>query len=463
MPVSHQQQSLDKLRASWKRADWWLGVSPEEITSKTRAIQQTLEKTDRGSAGSPTTLLLTDGNKLDFLCAAIAGLESGCNLILGSEEWGESHFQQIAAWVASPVLRIDNRGIHPLTSLSSGKSTPEFPYSHPAPWIAIATGGSSGKFKLAVHTPETLNASALGFQEFLGGGSLNSFQTLPLYHISGWMTVWRTWVTGGKLATPPFSPSLAIKPSEWIAPLVPTQLYRELNTREPTLPYPQLRAILVGGAPLSPELASLARTRKWPLIPVYGMTETAALSCALPVHDFLNGLSGYGYPLPHAKLTIREPDREGYGPLRIHSRSLYLGYLGDPPRSTPWYEPSDIGGLDTHGSLQILGRSDSVIISGGKKISPEPIEQLLLQYPSLQDAAVTGIPDPEWGERLVAFVQWSSAQTTDHTTLASLLKTWLREKLPGWQVPKEVIAVPQLPRNELGKLQRNRLPSLYPN
>lgn len=407
---------------------------------------------DRGQDGSPATLVLTDGDKLDFLCAAIAGLEAGCNLVLGSEEWDEAHFREIVEWVGSPVVRIHAGKVFPLTDSLHHVSDANRTGPYPSPWIAIATGGSSGKFKLAVHTPETLTASALGCQQFLGGGPLNSFHTLPLHHISGWMTVWRAWATGGKLANLPLSPALTTSLSEWIISLVPTQLYRELNTANPTLPFHQLRTILIGGAPLNPELAALACSRKWPLMPSYGMTETAALTCGLPISDFLKGFSGYGYALPHAKLTIRDPDAQGYGSLQIHSNSLYLGYLGEPRRLSTHYEPNDLGGWDSQGSLHILGRTDSVIISGGKKISPEPIEQLLLQHPAIRDAAVIGIPDPEWGERVVAFVQWHA----DALPSASI-RDWLKSRIPAWQVPKEIIATDTIPRTSLGKLQRNRL------
>lgn len=467
MPSRDNSYLLDRPRECWKRADWWLGVPSGELTSRTAGIAHALQEISHGAEGSPLTLVLTDRDPLDFLCAAIAGLEAGCNLVLGSAEWDTSHFQQITDWVSSPVVRIHQQKPQPLTSLSSGSQTTSQIASqttrdnYPSPWIAIATGGSSGKFKLAVHTPQTLTASALGFQKFMGGISLNSFLTLPLYHISGWMTVWRAWTTGGKVTKLPNPETPDFHPDEWIVSLVPTQLYRELQASQTSLPYSRLRAILIGGASLSPELASQARDRQWPLVPVYGMTETAALTSALPANDFLNGASGYGYPLPHAKVTIREPDSEGAGQVQIESPSLYLGYLGEPARQTPFHEPQDLGYLDAQGSLHILGRTDSIIISGGKKISPEPIEQLLLQHPSIQDAAVCGIPDTEWGERLVSFIKWKSDNTTDEQNSHSALKAWLEEKLPRWQIPKEFVIVDQLPRNRLGKLQRSHLLAYY--
>jgi acyl-CoA synthetase (AMP-forming)/AMP-acid ligase II len=116
-----------------------------------------------------------------------------------------------------------------------------------------------------------------------------------------------------------------------------------------------------------------------------------------------------------------------------------------------WLHTGDRGSLGADGSLHVEGRIDDVIVTGGENVAAAEVEGVLLSHPAVTDAAVTGRPDPEWGEAIVAFVVLSDA-TGDAELLAHC-----REHLPGFKVPKAIERRDELPRNAAGKLVRDRL------
>jgi O-succinylbenzoic acid--CoA ligase len=441
----HFSSGMDVITAG----KWYHG---EDSTIFAREIQQTRDSLRTLLKGNPktnTALILSSDTRSYMLGAAAAILES-CNLILGSAHWGEDILNRLHMLLPDQTL-VWNQQWELLR-------TPQQPsihsaYEHASPWIAIATGGTSGTLKLAVHTPDTLTAAALGLQRFLGDSlPLNSIINLPLHHVSGWMPLWRAWSSNGRVTTlDKLQQHPLVCPEEWLLSWVPTQLYRALRHEKPSLPCSRLRGIFIGGAGLDDHLAAQARQLGWRLIPSYGMTETAALVAALKPELFLSGVAGYGSALPHARLHISAEQI-----LTIESDSLFLGYLGDLPHQQRIFSPHDLAQWSVEGSLHILGRTDHLINSGGEKVSPEQVEQVIMKSGLVEDTAVTGLPDLEWGERVVALIQW---RVTQDSNSHSLLQ-YLRQHLSRWQIPQQLISVPQIPRNSTGKLLRTQLKEL---
>jgi o-succinylbenzoate---CoA ligase len=302
--------------------------------------------------------------------------------------------------------------------------------------IMIPTGGTSGQLKLAMHSPATLSAAVQGFQEFYGVAEINSHCLLPLHHVSGLMQLWRSITTNGYFTTSNKVPDSFIS-------LVPTQLQRWLPDQSDWLR--SFKTVIIGGAPAAANLLAEARAAHIPLSPSYGATETAAMVAALPVADFLAGVMGCGQPLPHVHLRI-QPEN---GLIEIKSRSLMLGYYPSLRNSQEYWLTDDLGAFDELGNLQIIGRESQKIISGGEKIFPEQIEAAILATGLVKDVCVLGIPDAEWGDRIVACY----VGTVD----SLVLQTVVADRLAAFKRPKAWFDLPSIPRNSQGKVDRQRL------
>jgi o-succinylbenzoate---CoA ligase len=312
--------------------------------------------------------------------------------------------------------------------------------------ILIPTGGTSGQLKFAIHTAKTLAAATRGFQEFYEIEAINSFCLLPLHHVSGLMQLWRSATTCGhlKLATSP-SP---VPSKQFFLSLVPTQLQRWLPDSGDWLR--SFRAVIIGGAPLPADLAIAARHQGIPLSPSYGSTETAAMVTALPPSEFLAGRLSSGLPLPHVHLQI---GLEGL--ISIESSALMDGYWPPSINARSWGD--DLGAIDEFGHLQILGRHSQKIISGGEKVFPQEVEAAVRATGLVLDVCAIGWPDVDWGERVVAlYVPKGLVEIED-------LRAAISGKLSKFKQPKDWLPVEVLPRNDRGKIDRQRLISLVAN
>jgi o-succinylbenzoate---CoA ligase len=302
--------------------------------------------------------------------------------------------------------------------------------------IMIPTGGTSGQLKLAIHNPATLSAAVQGFQEFYDVAEINSHCLLPLHHVSGLMQLWRSITTNGQFTTNQEVPGSFIS-------LVPTQLQRWLHSRSDWLR--SFRTVIIGGAPASANLLAEARAAQIPLSLSYGATETAAMVAALPVTDFLAGAVGCGHCLPHAHLRIQPLT----GRIEIKSPSLMLGYYPTLREPQEYWLTDDLGEFNEAGNLQIIGRESQKIISGGEKIFPEQVEAAILATGLVTDVCVIGVPDVEWGDRVVAYY------VGDVNLL--VLQAAVADRLATFKRPKAWFALPEIPRNGQGKVDRQRL------
>ena len=363
-------------------------------------------------------LVIATADPDEFITDFLAGIVIGLPIFLASPSWGQSEWQQLQAIITS-----GNHQQH------QGQ-------------IMIPTGGTSGQLKFAIHTPTTLTASVQGFQEFYQVAAIDSYCILPLHHVSGLMQLWRSLMTGGQLLLPNkqqhFSPSL---PPHVFISLVPTQLQRLLPTQADWLR--QFRAVLVGGASVWPDVLDLARQAQIPLSLSYGMTETAAMVAALPPQDFLAGVNASGQVLPHVQLQIQAD-----GHIGVRSKAVMLGYYPQIDTEGYWLT-DDLGLIDQQGYLQILGRDSHKIITGGEKVFPAEVEAIIRSTGLVTDVYVLGVPDQEWGERVVA-VYVGEAET-------SKIKQAIQGQLSSFKEPKTWLAVPELPRNSQEKVDRSQI------
>jgi len=279
------------------------------------------------------------------------------------------------------------------------------------------------------------------------------------------MQALRCLLSGGRLVIQPFRDLLAggALPGERVSPhadsflsLVPTQLQRLLASehRDFTPWLRQFTAILLGGAPPWPSLLQTARHRQLPLAPTYGMTETASQVATLLPQEFLAGHAGSGRALPHAALSILDEagdllPPQVIGKIAIAASSLALA-RGETPISPP-LQTGDLGYLDAAGFLHVVGRETTLIFTGGEKVLPQEVEAAILATGLVGDCAVLGVPDAEWGERVVAVV------ATAEQNPGTRLRPALQAQLSSYKIPKRWLVRAELPRNAQGKLNRAAL------
>ena len=239
--------------------------------------------------------------------------------------------------------------------------------------------------------------------------------------------------------------------------LVPTQLRRALDDEQLRGALARLDAVLIGGAAADAQLLEQAKAAGIRVVTTYGMSET----CGGCVYD--------GQPLPGVSMDVDQAT----GAIWLSGPMLATGYLGDEERtrrcfvSRPqageparrWFITSDRGHI-VDGRLQVLGRLDDVIISGGIKVEPGPIEALLALNPLVSECAVVGLPDLQWGQVVTAVVVPASMPglgRVDEGAILVQIRVYLEQKLSGAQCPKQVLLADALPYKGIGKVDRRAL------
>lgn len=380
--------------------------------------------------------------------------------------------------------------------------------------LVVGTSGSTGTPKRTALTARALAASAAATERFFGSNSDAASQwllALPAHYIAGAQVLARSVLAGtapviARSVTEPvhFSPEVFLQAVERMSSarrfisLVPTQLHKLLESADTN---PHLGAeihealgsftgILLGGAPASADLLAAATALGLNTVTTYGSAETAG-GCVY---------SGSVLPGVRVELVPEEgmpavPDTGGkpaqVGRIWISGAHLASGYIGDAARTaehfftaadgTRWYRTDDYGLLSpangpdsaTHGSeprLQVLGRSDDVLISGGVKISARAVATVLEEHPAVREACVLGLPDARWGTAIAAAVTLvpsagaATAPTENSPTLneelCALLRARCAEKLGAPAAPKQLSILPDFPLTSTGKPDRAEIYSI---
>jgi O-succinylbenzoic acid--CoA ligase len=323
--------------------------------------------------------------------------------------------------------------------------------------LMVATSGSTGRPKAVMLSAGNLRASALSSATctpLLRGDRW--LACLPLFHIGGFSILTRCALAGAEAVLHQgFDPEHVLRDLGLVRithlSLVPAMLARLIEAAAGPPP-PALRHVLIGGASLRPDLAEKAAALGWPIQPTYGMSETAsqiATLAALP-SDWRAGM--VGRPLPGADVAL-DPG----GRLKVRGPMVMAGYAN--PAMEPglgladgWFLTSDLAEITGSGDIVVLGRADDAIVSGGIKVQPCMVEDLLARCPGLTSAAVAGRPDPVWGEIVVAI--FTGAATPGQ------LVDWCRTNIPPGLRPRAAIRVSVLPALTNGKPDRLALRKL---
>lgn len=313
----------------------------------------------------------------------------------------------------------------------------------PEPLI-VETSGSTGRPKRVVLSRRALLASVAATRRHLGAQGA-WLLVLPASYVAGLQVVVRSLVAGHEPVLleerVSFVDAVAALPAgPTFTSLVPTQLHRMLDSADDLEALRSFHTILLGGGAIDPELRARAERADVHLVATYGSSETAG-GC---VYD--------GRPLDGVAVALGDDAR-----IRIGGPTLFDGYDGDPALTAEtlvggWFLTSDAGRLDEDGKLQVLGRIDDVVISGGVNVPTPAVAARLREHPAVTLVEVLGIPDDEWGHRVVAFV----VGTLD----LDEAREFVAEKHPRSWAPREVHVLPALPLLDNGKVDRMQLREL---
>jgi O-succinylbenzoic acid--CoA ligase len=287
--------------------------------------------------------------------------------------------------------------------------------------LVVHTSGTTGTPQPVGLTKQDIEANARGTAQALALGDDERWLCpLPLSHVGGLMVLLRSAIYATTAVLGP-----ADTPNVTLASLVPTQLARllEVGAKPPS------RAVLLGGAPADPALLTRARDAGWPVAPSYGLTQT----CSAATIGEIGDTETAGRAIPGVTVTIA-PDQEIV--VDVGGRTVHTG---------------DLGRLDEHGRLIVLGRKTDTIVTGGENVAPTEVEAVLREHPAVADAGVFARPHPEWGEAVIARVVLRADATPDE------LRAFAAERLARFKVPKAVELADALPRTESGKLLRREL------
>ena len=338
---------------------------------------------------------------------------------------------------------LKNRPFFPVDRNRPTATVNELP---PGVALVIATGGSEGEPRAVMLTDANLDAAATASNRLLplAAGDL-WLDCLPLCHIGGLAILWRCVRAGAAVllhdgfAAGAVATDLARHPVTHLS-LVPAMLASLLAAG--ATPPASLRHVLVGGAALAPALHERARSAGWPLNPSYGMSETAAQVATWTPADgpWQPGL--VGRPLPGNEVALAADGR-----IRIRGAQVMRAYVGGGGVDADgWLTTGDLGRIDAGGRLTVTGRADDMLISGGHNVHPLEVEAALAACPGVRDVAVTGLPDPVWGDVVVALVVGDAA--------GDEIAAWCRTHLPGHARPRYIVRLAALPRSAAGKLER---------
>jgi malonyl-CoA/methylmalonyl-CoA synthetase len=331
----------------------------------------------------------------------------------------------------------------------------------------LFTSGTTGRPKgaLLTHRNLTHNASALidawGFTP-----DDHLAHVLPLFHTHGlFVAVHCTLGSGASLTVVPrFDTDLVLDVMTGDPPCtvlmgVPTHYSRLLeNGRLNSDLMTAVRLLISGSAPMTPALHEKVTQRTGhQVLERYGMTETSMLT-SNPLHG-VRKPGSVGPPLPGVEVRVSRTDvsgADGVGGVEVRGPNVFAGYWRRPElhdevfTSDGWFRTGDLGEFDSDGYLQLVGRAKDVVISGGLNVYPSDVESVFDSLPGVRESAVVGVPDPDLGEQVLAVVVLNHGSDNG----AERLRWLARDQLAGYQLPKRVVIVDQLPRNAMGKVDK---------
>jgi malonyl-CoA/methylmalonyl-CoA synthetase len=382
----------------------------------------------------------------------------------------------IAAKVGAKVLTLDADGKGSLTE-AAAKASPGFATVARADDDLAAilyTSGTTGRSKGAMLSHDNLASNSLSLVDYWRFTDKDVLiHALPIYHTHGLFVASNVtlFARASMIFLPKFDPDLIIRLMARATVLMGVPTFYTRLLQSPALSPEStghMRLFVSGSAPL------LADThREWAartghaVLERYGMTETNMNTSNPYDGDRVPG--AVGHPLPGVTVRVTDPEtgkelaRDTIGMIEVKGPNVFKGYWRMPEktkaefRDDGFFITGDLGKIDGKGYVHILGRGKDLVISGGFNVYPKEIESEIDAMPGVIESAVIGVPHADFGEGVTAVVVCDSNARVDET---SVLKA-LDGRLAKFKMPKRVIVVDELPRNAMGKVQKNILRDTY--
>ncbi len=345
----------------------------------------------------------------------------------------------------------------------------------------LYTSGTTGRSKGAMLTHGNMRSNALMLRDYWQWQPDDVLiHALPIFHVHGlFVAIHGALINGSKMIwLSKFDPKLAISkfPEATVFMGVPTLYVRMLA--EPSLTKAQaahMRLFISGSAPLLIETFTEWQQRTGhTILERYGMSETVMLTSNPCGPDARYGGATerrggtVGFPLPGVTLRVMEDDGKLVAPgeiggIQVKGPNVFKGYWRMPEKTAEeftadgFFRTGDVGKVDERGYVTIVGRSKDLIISGGYNVYPAEIEGYINDMPGVAESAVIGVPHPDFGEVGVAVIIAKPGATVDPDRVIAELKA----KLANFKIPKRCVVVAELPRNTMGKVQKNLLRDQY--
>lgn len=338
----------------------------------------------------------------------------------------------------------------------------------------LYTSGTTGRSKGAMLTHGNLLSNARTLKDYWGwkpGDVL--IHALPIFHVHGLFVASHGALLNGSrmIWFSKFDPKAAIArmAEATVFMGVPTLYVRMLA--EPALTKQaaaHMRLFVSGSAPLLIETFTAWQQRTGhTILERYGMSETVMLTSNPYRPESARRGGTVGFPLPGVGVRVQSYEGDQgralpageVGGIEVKGPNVFKGYWRMPEKTAEeftadgWFKTGDVGRIDADGYVTIVGRSKDLIISGGYNVYPAEIEGYINDMPGVAESAVVGVPHPDFGEAVVAVVVPKPGATLDGGTITAALKG----KIAGFKVPKKVDITPDLPRNAMGKVQKNLL------
>ncbi|WP_406675235.1 AMP-binding protein [Nonomuraea sp. N2-4H] len=438
-------------------------VTFAELDARAAALAAGLHR--RFGVGPGTTVAVMWPNDRGFPAAAGAVSRLGADLLLLNTGLAGPRLREVLRregvhlLVAAPGLwevEFDGPRVSDLDDLAGSAPGDEPPYPKRPGRLVLLTSGTTGTPKGA---PRRLSMAALAepFVSMLATVPLRSGEPMliapPLFHGLGLLWYAAALVLGCPVVLRRRFDAAAVlddldRTGAGALIAVPVMLRRLLEL--PPRPLPRLRVVVSGGSALPADLATrFMDTYGNVLHDLYGSTEAGWAALATPA-DLRDAPGTVGRPPRGATVRIEDASGEELPPGEVGRVVVAGGLTFGPGGPLP---TGDLGHRDEHGRLFIDGRDDDMIVSGGENVFPQEVEDFLAARPGVADVAVLGVPDEEFGQRLAAYVVPEDGVELS----ADELRQAVKEELAGFKVPRDVVFVREVPRNQTGKVDRARL------
>jgi fatty-acyl-CoA synthase len=341
------------------------------------------------------------------------------------------------------------------------------------PWIMIYTGGTTGKSKGVILSYRSINANALNTViswNLTEGDSTITY--LPTFHTGGLNALsLPILMIGGKVVTAEhFQPLQAIDMLNHhgctIVLLVPTMYHGLMEEEEfKGASFPKMKVFLSGGAPCPGKVYDVFKAKGLQFKEGYGLTEAGPNNFYIDPGKMKKGSIGKSMMLNEVKVVDHKGQlvkRGDVGELLLGGDHLFKEYWQRPEETEAvlkdgWLHTGDLARVDHEGDYYIVGRKKDMIISGGENIYPQEIEHWLCEHPSISECAVVGLPHERWGEVVTAFITLREGRKISETEA----KAHCLEKFGAYKIPKHYHFIKDIPKTDVGKVNKKVLVESY--